>query len=200
MMARMRKIIVCNIMSFDGYVAGPDNDVMVLPMDQSFNAYNAERLRNADTLLLGRVSYEMFRSYWPERVDAPDADVDEREISKLNNDIEKIVVSDSMAAPEEGPWQNTRVIPRADSRGQIAKIKEGSGREILIFGSHALWNDLLVNDLVDELHMMVGPLTLGGGTRAFEDGSAARFELISSEKLEGSQNILIKYRVLPHAL
>ena len=57
----MRKLIVSNIMSLDGYYTGPDNNVMVLPMDQAFDAYNAERLRAADTLLLGRTTYDGFK-------------------------------------------------------------------------------------------------------------------------------------------
>jgi dihydrofolate reductase len=54
----MRKLIDCNIMSLDGYYTGPDNNVMLLPMDQAFDAYCAERLRTADTLLLGRTTYD----------------------------------------------------------------------------------------------------------------------------------------------
>ena len=57
----MRKLIVSNIMSLDGYYEGPGKNVMVLPLDEAFDAYNAERLRAADTLLLGRVSYDGFR-------------------------------------------------------------------------------------------------------------------------------------------
>jgi dihydrofolate reductase len=67
----MRKLIVCDMMSLDGYYTGPGNNVMVLPMDEAFDAYNAERLRAADTLLLGRVSYDMFRSFWPSVADDP---------------------------------------------------------------------------------------------------------------------------------
>ena len=52
----MRKLVVCNIMSLDGYYEGPGRNVMVLPMDASFDEYNLERLRSADTLLLGRTS------------------------------------------------------------------------------------------------------------------------------------------------
>jgi hypothetical protein len=48
----MRKLVVCNIMSLDGYYDGPGQDVMVMPMDEAFDAYNAERLRAADTLVL----------------------------------------------------------------------------------------------------------------------------------------------------
>ena len=61
----MRKLIVCNIISLDGFFSGPAGDVMVMPFDRGFSDYNAERLRAADTLLLGRTSYEGFRSYWP---------------------------------------------------------------------------------------------------------------------------------------
>jgi hypothetical protein len=68
----MRKLIVCNIISLDGYYEGPGKDVMplfdyrreVYPMDESFDLYNAERLRAAGTLLLGRTSYEGFKSFW----------------------------------------------------------------------------------------------------------------------------------------
>jgi hypothetical protein len=61
----MRKLIVCNIISLDGFYSGPGGDVMAMPFDAGFSDYNAERLRAADTLLLGRTSYEDFRSYWP---------------------------------------------------------------------------------------------------------------------------------------
>jgi dihydrofolate reductase len=61
----MRKLIVCNIMSLDGYYEGPGGNVMVLPLDQAFDAYNAERLRAADTLLLGRTTYDGFKGFWP---------------------------------------------------------------------------------------------------------------------------------------
>jgi len=60
----MGKLIVTNIVSLDGYYEGPGGNVMVLPMDQGFDAYNVERLREADTLLLGRNSYELFKGFW----------------------------------------------------------------------------------------------------------------------------------------
>ena len=71
----MRKIIVYNIISLDGYHTGLDNDVSVMfPMmgDKVFNAYTAERLRTADTFLVGRVSFQLFNSFWPEVAENPD--------------------------------------------------------------------------------------------------------------------------------
>jgi dihydrofolate reductase len=139
----VRKLIVCNIISLDGFYSGPGGDVMAMPFDDGFSDYNAERLRAADTLLLGRTSYEGFRSYWPtiaEDVNQPGV---EREISRLNTAIEKVVVSNSLKSDEVDGWGPTRVVRRADAHAEVAALKEGPGREILIFGSHLLWNDLL---------------------------------------------------------
>jgi hypothetical protein len=68
----MRQLIVANAMSLDGYYTGPEGDVMVLELDPIFDAYNAERLRAADTLLLGPNSFEGFKSFWPPIADDPD--------------------------------------------------------------------------------------------------------------------------------
>jgi dihydrofolate reductase len=80
----MRKLIVCNIVSLDGFFSGPGGNVMVMPFDNGFSDYNAERLRAADTLLLGRKSYEAFRSYWPAIAEDTTQPALEREISRLN--------------------------------------------------------------------------------------------------------------------
>ena len=99
----MRKLIVCNIMSLDGYYTGPDNNVMVLPMDEAFDAYNAERLRAADTLLLGRTTYDGFKGFWPSVADDPKARPIHREISRLDHAIDKVVVSDSLTSEQTEP-------------------------------------------------------------------------------------------------
>jgi dihydrofolate reductase len=69
----MRKLIVTNISSIDGYYEGPGANVIALPMDHGFDAYNAERLGSADTLLLGRRTYELLKSFWPPVADDPEA-------------------------------------------------------------------------------------------------------------------------------
>jgi hypothetical protein len=92
----MRKLIVCNIVSLDGRFTGPSGNVEVMPFDSGFSDYNAERLRAADTLLLGRKSYQRFRSYWPAIAEDVTQPALEREISRLNGAIEKGVVSNSV--------------------------------------------------------------------------------------------------------
>ena len=199
----MRKLIVCNVMSLDGYYEGPGKDVMVLPMDEAFDAYNAERLRSADTLLLGRTTYEGFKAFWPSVADnanlmsmlSPARRELVLEISRLNNAIDKVVISDSMTSEQTEPWHNTRIIGRADAHEQIAELKRQSGRDILVFGSHTLWNDLLANDLVDELHLMIGHVILGAGTPVFDGQPAVSLRLIDARTWDGSENVLVRYEV-----
>ncbi len=70
---------------------------MAMPFDKGFSDHNAERLRAADTLMLGRETYEGFRGYWPEIADDANQPAVEREISRLNGTIEKVVVSNSLS-------------------------------------------------------------------------------------------------------
>ncbi|MDQ4059368.1 MAG: dihydrofolate reductase family protein [Actinomycetota bacterium] len=191
----MRKLIVCNIISLDGYFEGPGNDVMALPFDPAFDDYNAERLRAADTLLQGRTTFEQSKSYWPSIAADPTVRPVEREISGLFNDIEKIVVSDSLTPKETPPWQDTRIFRRAEAHHQIAELKHKPGKDILVIGSHKLWNDLLSGGLIDELHLMIGAGVLGAGTPAFEGGSPVALELLESRTLDGSQLVLTRYGV-----
>ena len=189
----MRKLIVCNIISLDGCYEGPGKDVMALPFDEAFDAYNAERLRAADTLLLGRTSFDGFKSYWPPVADNPDVRPVEREISRLNTAIDKVVISDSLTPEQTAPWHNTRIVRRADAHEQVTELKRQPGKELLVFGSRTLWNDLLVAGLVDELHLMIGPAFLSGGTPVFEGRSPLALRLLESRTLEGSELVLTRY-------
>lgn len=194
----MRTVIVCNIMSLDGYYEGPGRNVMALNMDEAFDAYNLERIRSAGTVLLGRTSYEGFSSYWPGIAEAP-ADPDNRalsdgnrELSGIYNRIEKAVVTDNYAPPADNPWYDTATIVR---RGDVAdwlsfERERGTG-DILIFGSRTMWNGLLKQRLVDELHLMVGPPALGDGTPIF--GTHADLTLLEARRFLGSDNVLLRY-------
>lgn len=198
----MRKLIVTNFMSLDGYYEGPNKNVMPLfdyrneyPSDESFDLYNAERLRAADILLLGRSSYELFKGYWPSVADDPNATPANREISRLDNAIDKVVVSDTLTAAETAPWFNTRIINRADAHAEIAELKRQSGKGILVFGSRTLWKDLLVHGLVDEIHLVIGPVIVGGGTPLFDGKLPVSLRRIDTRTWEGSGTVMVQYGV-----
>jgi dihydrofolate reductase len=203
----MRKLVVSNIMSLDGYFEGPGRDVMALPMDGFFDEYNLERLRDAETLLLGATTYTGLKGYWPAVADDPEvspavaanpdvADV-HRETGQRNNEIQKLVVSDSLTADDTAPWtETTTIVRRDDARQAVAELKDQPGKDILTFGSRTLWNDLLVAGLVDELHLMVGAAVLGGGTRTFDAGKVSQLRLVDTRRRDESDNVLLHYEVV----
>jgi dihydrofolate reductase len=203
----MRKLIVANIMSLDGYFEGPGGNVMALPMDGFFDEHNLERLRAADTLLLGTTTYMGLKGYWPAVAADPKvspavaanpdvADI-HRETGQRDNEIQKVVVSDSLTADDTAPWtETTTIVRRADAHQAVAELKDQPGKDILMFGSRTLWNDLLVAGLVDELHLMVGAPVLGGGTPAFGTGPVPPLRLVNTRRRDPSDNLLVRYEVV----
>jgi len=203
----MRKLVVASIMSLDGYVEGPGGNVMVLPMDGFFDAHNLERQRAADTLLLGAKTYLGFKSYWPPVAEDPSrspavandpavADL-HREIGTRNNQMLKVVVSDSLTEADTAPWTDTtRIVRRSDAHQAVAELKEQPGKDILTFGSGTLWNDLLAAGLVDELHLMVGAAVAGGGTPAFTHRQVPPLRLLDVKRSDGSENVVLRYAVV----
>jgi dihydrofolate reductase len=190
----MRKLIVTNIMSLDGYYEGPGGNVMVLPMDHRFDAYNAERLRDAGTLVLGRRTYELFKGFWPQMADHPDATPAQREISVLEDAVDKVVVSDTIAVADTTPWRDTtHIVRRPEAHEEIAALKQQAGGDILVFGSRTLWHDLLAAGLVDELHLIVGGVILGGGTPMFGAAPARPLALVDVHRWDDSSNVLLRY-------
>jgi dihydrofolate reductase len=203
----MRRLIVANIMSLDGYVAGPGGNVMALPMDDFFDEHNLERLWAADTLLLGATTYLGLKGYWPAVAADPTrspavaanpevADL-HRETGERNNQTHKVVVSDSLSADDTAPWtETTSIVRRADAHRAIAELKDQPGKDILMFGSRTLWNDLLAAGLVDELHLMLSASVLGGGIPAFGAGPVPPLRLADVRRQEGSENLLLRYEVV----
>ena len=195
----MRTVLVFNIMSIDGYYNGPGGDVMVMNMDAAFDDWILERMRRAGTVLLGRKSFQMFSSYWPGIADAPEdpdnralSDVN-RESSRIYNQLQKAVVTDSDLDLSANVWRDTTtVVRRTDVASWLETERNTGSGDIVTYGSRTMWNSLLEHGLIDELHLMIGPEAVGGGTPVF--AVPARLNLLEARTFEGSHNVLLRYR------
>jgi dihydrofolate reductase len=189
----MAKLIVSNLISLDGFCAGPGGNPGVLPMDAAFDAWNLERLHAAGTLLFGRTTFSMFRGYWPAVGADAGAPPVLRDIARLNGPMSKLVVSDTLQLEAGSPWGDAEVVARTQARARVLQLKAGTEKDLLVFGSHLLWNGLLAQGLVDELYLLVGAVVLGDGVRAFERSVAAPLRLIGERRLAGSQTVALHY-------
>lgn len=171
----MRKVVISEFMSLDGVIEGPGGDrgyvhgPWTVPYwCDEIGAFKTEELESADTLLIGRITYESFAGAWPDRAGDPFAD-------KLNG-MRKLVASTTL--PDAGLWANTTVV-RRDLDDAIRAERQTDGGDILLSGSVSVAHALLRADLVDELRLAVYPLTLGTGLRMFPDDLRVDLPLVS---------------------
>lgn len=201
----MRKLIVSNFSTVDGYYDLPDKTIDGLFQyfhpdyhgDENFDYYNADLLRAADTLILsGRTSYLGNKSYWTGVPNDPKSTKIRREFADLMARVDKVVVSDKLTPEDLTPWEkNTRIVKVADAAKAIGDLKQGAGRDILILLSHDLWNSLLPHYLIDELHITYFPLIAGEGRPLFDGRPPVALKLISSRTWQGSGYVNAVYRL-----
>lgn len=186
----MKKLIVTEFISVDGVVEAPGGEAGYKhsgwvfgfghPEDQ--NRYKLEETLEADSLLLGRVTYEGFAGAWPER---------SGEFADKMNAMPKYVVSSTLTDPQ---WENTTVL-EGPVEQSVAELKQGDGGPILVAGSRTLAQSLLRHGLADEWRLMVFPVVLGSGARLFPDDAAEKAELELAETLPFSNGaVLLTYR------
>jgi dihydrofolate reductase len=190
----MGKIVVCSMVSIDGYAEGRDGDVMAMPMDEAFALHNEDRARSASSFLLGATTYRGFLGYWPDQHDNPEASPLNRYIAKRYAEgIPITVVSDTLTMDDTGPWRDQTTIVSRDLAGDaVARLRDRDG-DALIFGSRTLWSDLLAHGLVDELHLMIGPKVVAGDHRVFDGVPETNLKLIGVRTWGGSDNVVLSY-------
>lgn len=188
----MRKIIVTEFITLDGVVEAPGGNETPHPhggWQFKYNhpeggKYKVDEIAAVDALLLGKTTYELFAGYWPSQTGGGFAD--------RINQYPKYVVSRSLQRAE---WNNCHIL--RDVAKDVAALKKTEGGNILVYGSATLVKALLHHDLIDELRLMLYPVSIGGGLRLFDDSrELKKFELKHSQAFDNGV-LILEYRPIP---
>jgi len=182
----MRKVILFNMITLDGFFSGPNGEIDWHNVDQEFNEFAIEQLSTAGGLIFGRVTYEVMASYWP----TPLAIEDDPVVAGKMNSIPKFVFSRSLRSAD---WENTRLIHR-DAAGEILNLKQQPGGDLFIFGSANLAASLTRQGLIDEYRLMLNPVVLGDGRPLFDELDERLSLRLIKTKVFASGNVLLTYQ------
>ena len=182
------RIVVTEFVSLDGVMEAPGGESFKYPgwsfefdRGDDGNQFKLEETMQADALLIGRRTYESFAGAWPQR-EGPFAD-------KFNS-MPKFLVSTTLKDPE---WNNTTVLDSGDASAQVRKLKEEFDGELQVPGSQRLVQELIENDLVDQINLMIFPVILGTGKKAFEEKSERRNLRLKESKVVGDGVVVLIY-------
>lgn len=171
--------------SLDGYFEGPGKDIYWHNVDDEFNEFAVEQLNSMNTLLFGKVTYEMMASYWP----MPATKTNDPVVAEKMNTTSKLVFSRTL---EKVEWQNTRLI-KDNFVEEIQKLKKQSGKDMIILGSSDLAVTFIKHGLIDEFRVMVNPLVLGDGKSLFR-GMKGKLDLkLIKTRTFKNGNVLLYY-------
>jgi dihydrofolate reductase len=157
----MRKLIVFNFVTLNGYFEGPKRDISWHRHGAEENEYSVEGLKSGSTLLFGRVTYEMMASYWP----TPVAIKNDPIVAAGMNHADKIVFSRTLKKAE---WNNTRLV-KDNIVEEIKRMKQLPGKDMTLLGSGSILIQFAEQGLIDEYQIMVDPVVLGDGTSIFKN-------------------------------
>jgi dihydrofolate reductase len=183
----VRKIIVSTYVSLDGVIQPIDWSAQSQDQDsaEERGRYARDLLFEADALLLGRETYQIFADVWPTRT-AADDDPGAAGVNDRINSMPKYVASTTLREPLA--WNATLI--EGDVPREIARLKEQPGQSIVMYGCGRLAKTLFEHNLVDEFRFWVYPVVRGSGTRLFEDGVNADLELVETRVFGGGFVVL----------
>jgi dihydrofolate reductase len=182
----MRNLVVFNLVTIDGYFTGRDGDISWHNVDAEFQQLAEEKSNSGNTLLFGRVTYELMTGYWP----SPEALRNDPIVARGMNNSPKIVFSRTL---DRVDWVNTRLV-KDDMLGEVRKLKQQSGKDLTILGSGSIVAQLAQAGLIDEYQILLNPVVLGKGRTMFE-GIRDRIAMkMTSTRTFGNGNVLLCYK------
>jgi dihydrofolate reductase len=181
----MRKVFLFNMTTLDGFFEGPNQDISWHNVDEEFNEFAIDQLNEIDTLLFGRVTYQLMASYWPTEAAINDDPI----VAGLMNSLPKIVISKTL---DQAEWNNSRLV-KENVVEEVLQLKEQPGKDIAIFGSSDLAVTLSENGLIDEYRIIFSPVFLGNGTSLLK-GIKEKLNLkFLNARIFKSGNVLLYY-------
>ncbi len=184
----MRKLIVFNLVTLDGYFAGQGGDISWHNVDEEFQELAEMASNSGNTLLFGRVTYELMVSYWP----TSEAIKNDPIVAQGMNKAEKIVFSRTLTKAD---WNNTRLV-KDNMLTEIRKLKQESGKDLTVLGSGSIVSQLAQDRLIDEYQILLNPIVIGKGKTMFE-GVKDRFSLkLTKTRVFGNGNVLLNYALV----
>lgn len=189
-MGSMRKIVVLTFVTLDGVMQGPGGPTedtsggfahggwTVPYFDEALGETMGEQMGRPFDLLLGRKTFDIFASYWPQQSENP------------FEEVTKYVVSNTLT---EHSWQKS-VFLAGDVVEKIRALKQETGPDLQVHGSGLLIQTLLKHDLVDELWLKIFPVTVGAGKRLFGEGVIPAAFTLSETKVSPSGVIIASYK------
>ena len=182
----MKKIIAVEWLSLDGYFSDSNNGTDWFVSDEETWKYLLKMFTSFDTIVLGQVTYEMFAAYWPK---PNPADPNPKELIDFMNYSRKVVFSKSLKKAE---WNNS-VLMKNIVPEEINKLKQESGKNIVIFGSGSIVSQLTKLRLIDEYQFLINPVFLGSGKTIFKSEEAkSKLKLLDSKKFDNG-NMMLHY-------
>jgi dihydrofolate reductase len=180
----MRKLVITQNITLDGSVEMLDDWFDPQLQDEDLLEESHRQDSQADALLVGRQTFEDFRSYWPKQTDDPTG------VTDYLNQVAKYVVSSTMSDPD---WQNSTVLT-GDPVEQATALKSQPGKDIVLTGSISLAHALIAGEVVDEYRLFVYPAVQGRGRRLFPDGTTiGKLTLVEPPKSFRSGITLLRY-------
>lgn len=184
----MRKLIVFNSVTLDGYFAGPNGDISWAHRDSKdaeWDAFVADNASSGGELLFGRITYELMASYWPTPAAAKNAPT----VAEGMNNLPKVVFSKTL---NKASWNNTKLV-KGGLAEEVRKMKEDAGAGLVVMGSGSIVSQLTQERLIDEYQIVMVPVVLGKGRTMFE-GVEDKLNLkLTKTRSFGNGNVVLCY-------
>jgi dihydrofolate reductase len=200
----MRRIVMFNRVTADGYFADPDGNIDWVVQDEALDteAASSAAAPGSGTILFGRRTYDFFERFWRQFDDGASAPVPNphapgesspelRAMANFINDATKVVFSKTR---DEVTWRNSRLLRELDPH-EIETMKSEPGSDILVFGSGSIVSQLTEHGLIDEYQLVVNPILIGSGRPLLNNVSTSLRLNLLEEKAYPSGNVMLRYEL-----